>query len=618
MQFSFRKSNVTITRERLVPRPADPAVPTFSTPSSGERSRGGPFVVSLGLHVFLAGSVFLENYLRPPLELQVDSVEQLLADDRYELTWPVRPSDLPPVEPVETPKAETQQPQGDGAPPRFQLPQQVVANAPDAASSRQMIWDQAPQVELTKDVPAPNFVEPPRPQVQRLRFELAEAQLLAPARPALAAERAPAVETSARSSSLEAIGKSPPLRYWTPETEPAAPERRALAPETAPEIEAGPAQALDLDQIQRQARLRYWTPEQKAAEPSKQALAAEKAPAIAAAPTGGVDVGQFQRLSRLRYQQAEASQGDGAAPQPRALEAPEGAPALPINTGQSASRGGADELVQQQTLAALGSIEPPAAGRAVVGVDPVQDASAVVPRGERGGNFTAGPDGGASSSTGAGNGSVEGDAGAGGAVAAVRIPNLSVTPASPGAAIGLSDKRPPERGTPEIEREALLSQFRNAKLSPLPGVGVVAKEGPPDPEFPFPGRAVYTLAVNMPNVNSYSGSWIMEFAEVKKGEAIDGNLQPPSPRFKVDPVYTRAAIDERVEGDVVLHAVIRSDGLVGHIQVIKKLDERLDESAKAALSKWRFQPATKNGVPIDIETVVRIPFRLTPRYDKRR
>jgi TonB family protein len=251
-------------------------------------------------------------------------------------------------------------------------------------------------------------------------------------------------------------------------------------------------------------------------------------------------------------------------------------------------------------------------------VDPVQDASAAVPRGERGGSFTAGPDGGVSSATGAGNGSVEGDAGAGGALAAVRIPNLSVTPASPGAATGLSDRRPPERGTPDIDREALLSQFRDAKLSPLPGVGVVAKEEPPDPEFPFPGRAVYTLAVNMPNVNSYSGSWIMEFAEVKKGEAIAGDLQPPSPRFKVDPVYTRAAIDERIEGDVVLHAVIRSDGLVDHIQVLKKLDGRLDQSAKAALSKWRFHPATKNGVPIDIETVVRIPFRLTPRDDKRR
>ena len=622
MQFSFRKSNVVIRRERLVPRPADPAVPTFNTPWSGERSRGGPFVVSLGLHVFLAGSVFLENYLRPPLELQVDSVEQLLADDRYELTWPVRPSDLPPVEPVEVkkdepPQTQTQPPPGDGAPPRFKLPQQVVANDPDAASSRQMIWDQAPQVELTKDVPAPNFVEPPRPEVQRLRFELAESQLLAPARPALAAEQAPAVETPDRPSSLEALGKSPPLRYWTPETEPAAPERRALAPETAPEIEAGPAQALNLDQIQRQARLRYWTPEQKASEPSKQALAAEKAPVVAAAPTGGVDVGQFQRLSRLRYQQAETSQGDTAAPQRRALEAPEGAPALPGTAADAASRGGANELVLRQTLASLGSIEPPAAGRAVVGVHPVQNPSAAVPRGERGGNFTAGPDGGGNS-TGAGNGPVKGDAGAGDALAAVRIPNLSVTPASPDAATGLSDTRPPERGAPETEREALLSQFRNAKLSPLPGVGVVAKEQPPDPEFPFPGRAVYTLAVNMPNVNSYSGSWIMEFAEVKKAEAIAGNLQPPSPRFKVDPVYTRAAIDERVEGDVVLHAVIRSDGLVGHIQVIKKLDERLDESAKSALSKWRFQPATKNGVPVDIETVVRIPFRLPPLSDTRR
>jgi TonB family protein len=200
------------------------------------------------------------------------------------------------------------------------------------------------------------------------------------------------------------------------------------------------------------------------------------------------------------------------------------------------------------------------------------------------------------------------------------VPHLSVTPASPGAATGLSDGRPPEPGAQgaNADRETLLRQFRTADLSPIPAIGVVAQDELPDPELPFPGRAVYTLAVNMPNINSYSGSWIMEFAEAKKAEILAGQLQPPSPRLKVDPVYPRDAMEERIEGDVVLHAMIRSDGLVDHIQVLKRLDGRLDRSAQAALSKWRFNPATKNGVPVDIETVVRIPFRLTPRDDKRR
>jgi TonB family protein len=252
-----------------------------------------------------------------------------------------------------------------------------------------------------------------------------------------------------------------------------------------------------------------------------------------------------------------------------------------------------------------------------VGVDPDPNAP-LPPRGSRSGDFSAGPDGAAGAGAGTGNG----DAGDTGPVAGVRIPNLSVTPASPGAPSGLADTRPPGPGTAaepaEADREALLRQFRNASYTPAPIVGALAPEALPDPDFPFPGREVYTLAVNMPNVNSYSGSWIIEFAELKQAEPAPGELNPPSPRLKVDPVYSRTAIEERIEGDVVLHAMIRTDGLVDHIEVIKRLDARLDESAKVALSKWRFHPATKRGVPVDIETIVRIPFRLTSIRDLKR
>jgi TonB family protein len=171
---------------------------------------------------------------------------------------------------------------------------------------------------------------------------------------------------------------------------------------------------------------------------------------------------------------------------------------------------------------------------------------------------------------------------------------------------------------PSPDRDSLLRQFRDLNYSPAPAIGVAVPERLPDPELPFPGRAVYTLAVNMPNISSYSGSWIIEFAELNESQGTPGELLPPSPRMKVDPVYSRAAIDERIEGDVVLHATIRSDGLVDHIKVIKRLDARLDESAQEALAKWRFHPATKKGVPVDVETVVRIPFRLAPRENERR
>lgn len=661
MRFSLRRSRLIIRREREGRPVADPALAVFTTPWTAQGGRIGPFVLSLGLHVLIVTAVLVENYLRPPLELHIVPPEQLLAEGRYELTWPVFPNDLPPVQPLKRPKPAAQPKTGDSARPRFRLPQRVVANDPDAASRRQMIWDQAPPIELTRDVRSPNFVEPQLPAVRRPRFEPAEGQLQAPARPALAPERAPRVETTGqltpdalkqaprlrywtpeaqqttprnravpaetaprvqaapKGSELAVLQPDPKLRYWTADAAPQAPERRTLPSEAAPAVPAAPGQGLDIGEVQKLSRLRYWTPQQGADEPGKRALAAGQAPQVQATPTGDLDIEQFQRLARLRYQQAEESSGTtAAAPSPAALAA--AAEASPdLGTAAAAASGGAAELVQAQVLASLGAIPAPAAtapGRAVVGVDP-DPAAAVPARGSRGGSFAAGPDGG-TPTTGNGPGETAGESGA---VAGVLIPNLSVTPASPGAP-GLADQRPPARGSStdplNTDRETLLNRFRETSFSPAPAVGVVAPERLPDPDLPFPGRAVYTLAVNTPNVSSYSGSWIIEFAEAKGGEATPGELSPPSPRLKVDPVYSRAAIDERIEGDVVLHAMIRSDGLVDHIQILKRLDSRLDESAKVALSKWRFHPATKRGVPVDIETVVRIPFRLASREDKKR
>ena len=60
---------------------------------------------------------------------------------------------------------------------------------------------------------------------------------------------------------------------------------------------------------------------------------------------------------------------------------------------------------------------------------------------------------------------------------------------------------------------------------------------------------------------------------------------------KVDPKYVAAAAAERVEGTVRLFAVIRKDGHVGGITLIRQLDDRLDRSAQEALAKWEFTPA---------------------------
>jgi TonB family protein len=128
-------------------------------------------------------------------------------------------------------------------------------------------------------------------------------------------------------------------------------------------------------------------------------------------------------------------------------------------------------------------------------------------------------------------------------------------------------------------------------------------------------KHVYTLHVNMPNLTSASGSWILNFAELN--ESMPGNgmmtgaseLAGPVPLRKVDPKYPPELRTSHVDGEVVLYAIIRKDGSVDSIQLVHSVDPHLDANAMEALAQWKFRPAEKRGEPIDLEAVVHIPFR---------
>jgi TonB family protein len=137
----------------------------------------------------------------------------------------------------------------------------------------------------------------------------------------------------------------------------------------------------------------------------------------------------------------------------------------------------------------------------------------------------------------------------------------------------------------------------------------------PDPRLN--GRYIYTMAIQMPNVTSYSGSWIVWFADRDPAtrEVVE-DLSPPVPTRKVDPKYIQTAVEERVEGVVRLSAVIRKDGHVQAVELLQHLDDRLDRTALEALSKWEFEPAVRDGVAVDVDAVFEIPFRLAPRSSR--
>ncbi len=74
--------------------------------------------------------------------------------------------------------------------------------------------------------------------------------------------------------------------------------------------------------------------------------------------------------------------------------------------------------------------------------------------------------------------------------------------------------------------------------------------------------------------------------------------------------YTEDARRQSLEGEVVFEIVVRRDGSVGDVQLIKGLPSGLNERAMAAVRQWRFAPATRRGQPVDVIVEVEVEFKL--------
>ncbi len=93
--------------------------------------------------------------------------------------------------------------------------------------------------------------------------------------------------------------------------------------------------------------------------------------------------------------------------------------------------------------------------------------------------------------------------------------------------------------------------------------------------------------------------------------SVGGGVAAPIPITQPLPLYTEEARKARVEGIVLLQAIIRKDGSVDSFKVIRGLGYGLDESAiNTIATKWRFRPGTLNGRPVDVQANIEVTFRL--------
>lgn len=255
-----------------------------------------------------------------------------------------------------------------------------------------------------------------------------------------------------------------------------------------------------------------------------------------------------------------------------------------------------------------------------LGIHPVAPTGPVaVPGGNRGGSFSANPQGKAGAS---GTPDIKGSASNNGSGVKGRsngsLPAGLHVGAVPGATspIERNGGASSGNGSGEGQEQASLSTS-GAKSGAGSGqrpASAVSDDKISDVERQvFGDRRAYGTTLNMPNLNSTTGSWVMHFAEMQPGQK-QGELLTPMPTETSDPGYPLELIQRNVQGKVTLYAVIHSDGHVGDIRVLNSPDDRLDRYAANALAHWKFLPATRAGKPIAIEAVVVIPFRVRKAF----
>ena len=87
-------------------------------------------------------------------------------------------------------------------------------------------------------------------------------------------------------------------------------------------------------------------------------------------------------------------------------------------------------------------------------------------------------------------------------------------------------------------------------------------------------------------------------------------ITPPRVLQEVKAEYTDEARRSGITGEVVMEIVVRRDGSVSDVKLLRGLGGGLNDRARQAVRQWRFAPATRQGVPVDVIVEVAVEFKL--------
>ena len=227
---------------------------------------------------------------------------------------------------------------------------------------------------------------------------------------------------------------------------------------------------------------------------------------------------------------------------------------------------------------------------AIANLDPSKNTNRTLPEGERPGQFSKAPNQGP-----AATGEVS--------ASALTVPNLSIRDRA-------SD--PAKIPVDKLERKTILYEERVRNL-PHSTLSVPLRSAtrsiPAAVDIRFRGRNVYAIIIPIENMPVYSGDWIVWFAERQPHPGETPLMYAPMPFRKLEAIEETVA-GNRVRQRIQVAAIVGKDGKLSNIALVTNAGSAMEHAATEDIASWEFKPATRNGIPIDVEVVIEIPFNL--------
>jgi protein TonB len=91
---------------------------------------------------------------------------------------------------------------------------------------------------------------------------------------------------------------------------------------------------------------------------------------------------------------------------------------------------------------------------------------------------------------------------------------------------------------------------------------------------------------------------------------VGGGISAPQAVTTPDPEYTEEARTAKTQGTCILWLIVDEKGVPRNVRVVRGLGFGLDAKAIEAVKQWRFQPALKDGHPVNVQISVEVGFHL--------